>query len=106
MRSPVIIKFIPFYFVIKILFLIWLFMPGSNGCTLVYHLVVKKIFGYYEDKIDSYVVGAKDYANDMFQENDLKSFKNNKLSGKIFKSLNNIKNMEEDKDNDNKEHND
>ena len=108
MGSPVIVKFIPFYFVIKILFLMWLFMPGSNGCTIVYYLVVKKIFGYYEDKIDSYVVGAKDYANDMFNDNNLKSFKNNKISGKKYISLDNKKNMKEDKDNiDNeKEHND
>ena len=109
MGSPVIVKFIPFYFVLKILFLMWLFMPGSNGCTIVYYLVVKKIFGYYEDKIDSYVVGAKDYANDMFHENDLKSLKNNKISVKKHISLNNKKNMKEDNDNiDNnqKDHND
>ena len=43
MGSPVIVKFIPFYFVLKILFLMWLFMPGSNGCTIVYYLVVKKM---------------------------------------------------------------
>ena len=105
MGSPVIVKFIPFYFVLKILFLIWLFMPGSNGCTIIYHLFVKKIFGYYEDKIDSYVVGAKDYANDMFHDNNLKNFKKNKISGKKY--------MKEDKDNINnesdneeKEHND
>ena len=52
MSSPVIVKFIPFYFVLKILFLIWLFMPGSSGCTIVYYLVVKKIFRYYEDSIE------------------------------------------------------
>ena len=109
MGSPVIVKFIPFYFVLKILFLMWLFMPGSNGCTIVYYLVVKKIFGYYEDKIDSYVVGAKDYANDMFHENDLKSLKNNKISVKKHISFNNRKNMKEDNDNidnEQKEHND
>ncbi len=99
MGSPVIVKFIPFYFVLKILFLMWLFMPVSNGCTIVYYLIVKKIFGYYEDKIDSYVVGAKDYANDMFHDNNLKNFKNNKISGKKYISLDNKKNMKEDKDN-------
>ena len=106
MGSPVIVKFIPFYFVLKILFLIWLFMPGSNGCTIVYYLVVKKIFGYYEDKIDSYVVGAKDYANDMFLDNNLKSFKNNKNTGKKYISLDSKKNMKEDKDNINNTKND
>ena len=99
MGSPVIVKFIPFYFVLKILFLIWLFMPGSNGCTIIYHLFVKKIFGYYEDKIDSYVVGAKDYANDMFHDNNLKNFKKNKTNVKKKLSLDNKKNMKEDNDN-------
>ena len=33
MFSNIIVKFIPFYFVMKILFLIWMFIPGSNGCT-------------------------------------------------------------------------
>ena len=85
MGSPVIMKFIPFYFVLKILFLIWLFMPGSSGCTIVYYLVVKKIFRYYEDKIESYVVGAKDYANDMFNDSSLKNFQNKNLAKKIYK---------------------
>ena len=75
MGSPVIVKFIPFYFVLKILFLMWLFMPGSNGCTIVYYL------------------------NDMFHDNNLKNFKNNKISGKKYISLDNKKNMKEDKDN-------
>ena len=39
-------------------------MPGSNGCTIIYHLLVKKIFRYYEDKIDSYVGEAKNIANE------------------------------------------
>jgi receptor expression-enhancing protein 5/6 len=102
MGSPVIMKFIPFYFLIKILFLMWLFMPGSNGCTIVYYLVVKKIFKYYEDKIDTYVDGAKEYANDMFNENNLKSFKNNKTFSKKYSSLDN-KNMKEDNNNNDKE---
>ena len=101
MSSPVIVKFIPFYFVLKILFLIWLFMPGSSGCTIVYYLVVKKIFRYYEDRIESYVVGAKDYANDMFKDSNLKNFQNKNLTKKIYK--NNDK--EEVKKEDNKEEN-
>ena len=93
MSSPVIVKFIPFYFVLKILFLIWLFMPGSSGCTIVYYLVVKKIFRYYEERIESYVVGAKDYANDMFKDSNLQNFQNKTLTKKNYKNNDN----EEDK---------
>ena len=100
MSSVVIVKFIPFYFVLKILFLIWLFMPGSNGCTIIYYLVVKKIFRYYEDKIESYVVGAKDYANDIFNDKSLKNFQNKNLTKKIYKNNDNEEDMKEDnKDN-------
>ena len=99
MVSVVIVKFIPFYFVLKILFLIWLFMPGSNGCTIIYYLVVKKIFRYYEDKIESYVVGAKDYANDIFNDNSLKSFQNKNLIKKNYKISEDMK--EESKNNKN-----
>ena len=95
MSSVVIIKFITFYFILKILFLIWLFMPGSNGCTIIYYLVVKKIFRYYEDKIESYVVGAKDYANDIFNDNSLKSFQNKNLTKKNYKNNDKEEDMKE-----------
>ena len=100
MSSPVIMKFIPFYFVLKILFLIWLFMPGSSGCTIVYYLFVKKIFRYYEDRIESYVVGAKGYANDVFNDNNLKNFQNKNLAKKNYKNNDKEEDKKEDiKDN-------
>ena len=52
MFSPIIVKFIPFYLVMKILFLIWMFMPGTNGSKLFYEIVVKKILKKYESKMD------------------------------------------------------
>ena len=97
MSSPVIAKFIPFYFFFKILFLIWLFMPGSSGCTIVYYLVVKKIFRYYEDKIEPYIVGARDYFINKFKDSNLKNFQNKNLTKKINKN--------NDKDEDKKEDN-
>ena len=79
MSSIVIAKFIPFYFVLKILFLIWLFMPGSSGCTIIYYLVVKKIFRYYEDTIERYIIGAKDYLISI-----LLNFQNKNLNKKMY----------------------
>ena len=60
----IIVKIFPYYFLMKIMFLIWLFMPGSNGCTIIYQLFVKKIFNSFEDSIDIYVDNIKNYAND------------------------------------------
>ena len=59
MSSVVIVKFIPFYFVIKILFLIWLFMPGSGGCEIVYYLVVKKYLEFMKIKLNHMLLGQK-----------------------------------------------
>ena len=95
-----IVKFIPFYFFFKLIFLMVLLMPGSEVCVTIYNFFVKTFYGYYEEKIDSYVIGVKEYAKDMLHENNLKSFKNNKTSLKKYSSLGN-KNMKEDNDNDN-----
>ena len=87
MSSIIIAKLIPFYLVVKILFLMWLFMPGSGGCEIVYYFVVKKIFRYYEDTIVLYVDGAKDYANDLLNDNKLKNFHNKNLIKKNHKDI-------------------
>ena len=78
MFSPIIVKFIPFYFVMKILFLIWLFMPGSNGCKIIYNLIVKKILRKYEEKIDTVVNNMGDVKDFVFNEGNKP--KNNKLN--------------------------
>ena len=94
MFSVVIVKFVPFYFVLKILFLIWLFMPGSNGCTIIYYLLVKKIFRYYEDKIDSYADNAKKLANEyVFNEENFKKI--NSLKKKLNMKKNDVDAMAE-----------
>ena len=51
MFSPIIVKFIPFYLVLKILFLIWMFMPGTNGSKFIYEVFVKRILKKYAHKI-------------------------------------------------------
>lgn len=51
--SGFLLKFIPFYFFIKIIFLIWLFMPNSKGCNVVYHLLVVRVFKSFEQDIDN-----------------------------------------------------
>ena len=54
MFSNIIVKFIPFYFVLKILFLIWMFIPGSNGCKLVYEFLISKIMKPLEEFFDMF----------------------------------------------------
>ena len=59
MFSGIIMKIIPFYFVLKILFLIWMFLPGSSGCYLVYTYVILKLFKSIEDKVDFFFSESK-----------------------------------------------
>lgn len=46
------LKFIPFYFILKILFLMWLFMPNTKGAYIIYVKVISKLFKKYEKQID------------------------------------------------------
>ena len=50
MFSNIIIKIIPFYFVFKLCFLLWMILPGSNGCRLVYNFLIYKLFKSVEDR--------------------------------------------------------
>ena len=47
-----ILKFIPFYFVLKLVFLIWCFMPNTRGATFIYKNLLAKYFKKYEGKFD------------------------------------------------------
>ena len=50
--ANIVLRIIPFYFVIKILFLIWCFMPNTMGALFIYNRIVGPYFRKYENKID------------------------------------------------------
>ena len=85
--AVIIMKIIPFYFVLKILFLIWMFLPGSNGSAIVYNLLLKKIFKYLETNVEPYVTEAKTFASTVSVD------VSKKISGSILK----LKNLKKDK---------
>ncbi len=43
---------IPFYYLLKIVFLIWCFLPQFRGATVVFENLIKPIFDRYERSID------------------------------------------------------
>ena len=47
-----ILKLIPFYFILKIVFLIWLFLPTFRGAKVIYHSIIEKLFNKYRPQID------------------------------------------------------
>jgi len=70
--SVILIKFIPFYFIFKICFLIWLFMPNSQGCYYIYYFVIVKLFKKVEKDIDSATEKIGEYTkNIVIQGNDI-----------------------------------
>ena len=76
------IKVIPFYYTIKLAFLIWLFMPNFKGAVVIYNLVVGPLFRKYESKFDKGVdkiirQGEKitEQAKEAYEENKSKIIK-------------------------------
>jgi receptor expression-enhancing protein 5/6 len=70
--SVILIKFIPFYFIFKICFLIWLFMPNSQGCYYIYYFVIVKLFKKVEKDIDNASEKIGEYTkNIVLQGNDI-----------------------------------
>merc|ERR1711957_580302 len=67
------LKFIPFYFIIKIVFLIWLFMPNTKGALIIYNKFISKLFKKYEKQIDD--------IDNQFQSNA------NKFIGKVEENI-------------------
>jgi receptor expression-enhancing protein 5/6 len=45
------LKFIPFYFILKMIFILWLSLPNFNGALKIYNNFVIKIFKKYENDI-------------------------------------------------------
>ena len=89
MFSPIVVKFIPFYVVMKIIFLIYLLIPGSGGCTFIYNLFVKKIIKKYEPGFDK-LINNIDNATESYIYNNSPTQKKNVKSKLILNNNFNI----------------
>mmetsp|Transcript_23823 Transcript_23823/g.24810 ORF Transcript_23823/g.24810 Transcript_23823/m.24810 type:complete len:168 (-) Transcript_23823:85-588(-) len=50
-----ILHLLPFYFLIKLIFLVWLFFPSTSGATFIYEKILSKFFSKIEKDIDRVV---------------------------------------------------
>lgn len=50
-----ILKIIPFYYVVKLIFLVWCFMPNTQGALFIYNKFLRNIFLKNEGKLNRYV---------------------------------------------------
>ncbi len=71
--SGFILRFIPFYFFLKIIFLIWLF---SHGSFYVYQLLVVRIFKSFENDIDKATNSVKNYTNEFVKNDNFDGYQN------------------------------
>ena len=70
-------SFIPFYVLLKILFLIWLFMPNSWGTAIIYNVLIVRIFKVLENNIDDVQDKFKYVAEQFVKDGeDLKGYQN------------------------------
>lgn len=89
MFSGFIVKFVPFYFVFKILFLIWLFMPNSQGAYFVYHLMLVRVFKSFENDIDNAADKLKGYTNELVSNGNVETFTAIKKKVEVFAKIQN-----------------
>jgi hypothetical protein len=54
------ISWLPFYYEVKILFVIWLLSPATKGSSILYRRFVHPLFAKREQEIDSYIQQAGD----------------------------------------------
>ena len=70
--ANIILRIFPFYFIFKIIFLIWCFMPNTMGALFIYNKFVGPYFKKYEEQIDKKV-------EKFIQEGKLRGKNKNKL---------------------------
>jgi receptor expression-enhancing protein 5/6 len=59
---------IPFYFLFKLMFLIFLAFPETRGAYMLYERVLKPVLKLHEEEIDSAIAGARSRATEMKAE--------------------------------------
>jgi len=68
MFSGFILRFIPFYFFLKICFLIALFMPNSQLSNIIYKLLVVRVFKTFEQDIDTATIKITEYTKELVSD--------------------------------------
>ena len=98
--SGIILGIFRFYFVAKILFLIWMFLPGSNGCKLVYDFLITKVMTPLEILFDKFFEGVNQAKKEILEgtvkqtQNFIKFTKNIKRGPNNINSNNSLSVLE------------
>ena len=87
-----ILKIIPFYYVVKLIFLVWCFMPNTQGALFIYNKVLRNFFIKNEEILNKYVNKLMKKTNEV---SDKAKEEINKGKDKILaNAINNLKKNE------------
>ena len=54
-NTDILHHWIPFYYLLKLVFVIWLFYPRFHGAEKIYERAIKPVFDKYESSLDALV---------------------------------------------------
>ncbi|XP_046543145.1 receptor expression-enhancing protein 5-like isoform X1 [Haliotis rubra] len=65
--ADIFLFWIPFYWLLKCIFLVWCFIPAQcNGSTMLYYKFIRPFILRHQDRIDTALADAKDTLNEVF----------------------------------------
>lgn len=73
---------IPYFYILKISFLLWLFLPQFHGATLIYANLIRPLLLHYEGQIDQTLSRVAETAVQV--ATSIQSTNDNKQSGTVF----------------------
>ena len=84
--ANIILRIFPFYFIFKIIFLIWCFMPNTMGALFIYNKFIGPYFKKYEEQIDKKIEkfiqeGKLRGKNKNIKQNDIR---NERTSSRLY----------------------
>ena len=59
---------IPMYFFVKLVFLLWCFLPQTKGAGVIYNNIINPLISKYEAKIDKNLADIKKHGNNLTHE--------------------------------------
>ena len=78
-----VLRIIPYYYVLKVVFLVWLFHPDTQGACLIYTKTVKAFLETYEPKIEERLAPIQRFDSQEFLKNTFKSLTANAVKAVI-----------------------
>ena len=87
--SGIFLHYIPHYYTFKLIFLVWLFSPSTNGAIVLYNLFIKGLFSKYSKQIDDLIARIVGESQD-FVDKAKKDLSDPNNQAKIFQAASKV----------------